>query len=125
MDPHRIHHDIFEGPKRLEDPGDGKSIRVTEDLNICELVSATAETRTLDDPLKPGIRLLVRMLTDGGTIVLYAANGLDVQLDTHATFADADDLLELISVTKTVGEPPFTGVYRWQVLDSNIGVSLE
>lgn len=120
----RIHNTLYQGPKKLDDPGDGGTIQVTEDLSICEMVSAAAETRTLDDPTKPGIRFTLRMLTDGGDIIVHAAEGFNVQLETDATFADAGDTLELISVTKTWGEPMSAGTYRWQVLDGNIGVAI-
>lgn len=120
----RIHHDLYDGPKSLADPGNAGTIRASEDLSICELVSTTTETRTLADPTKPGIRLVLRMLTDGGDIIVHAANGLNVQLETDATFADAGDTLELISVTKVRGEPLSAGTHRWQVLDGNIGVTI-
>jgi len=107
---HRIHHDLYRGAKSYTDPGDGGTITVAQDLQICEMVSTGAETRTLANPTKPGIRFVLRMLTDGGDIVVGASNGLNTDLDLHATFADAGDLLELISVTKS------TGVYRWEVL---------
>lgn len=118
---HRVHNDLYEGPKKLADPGDGEVIQVAEDLQICEMVSVAAETRTLADPTKPGIRLTLRMLTDGGDIIVHSAQGFNVALETDATFADAGDTLELISVTKTAGYP---GVFRWQVLDGNIGVTI-
>lgn len=115
---HRIHSDLYAGPKTLDDPGDAGTIRTVADLSICELVSAAAETRVLANPTKPGIRLIIRMLTDGGDIVMSAENGLNVALETSATFADAGDMLSLISVTKS------TGVYRWQTLDGNYSVTL-
>lgn len=126
MDPHRIHHDLYRGPKVLDDPGDAGLIRVVDDLSICEMVSgASAETRTLDDPTKPGIRFTLRLLTDGGgDVIVYAANGFDEQLNPYATFADAKDHLDLISVTKTWGEPQSAGTYRWQTLRGNIGVTM-
>ena len=121
---HRVHHDLYEGPKKLDDPGDGKTIQVAEDLSICEMVSVAAETRTLADPTKPGIRFTLRLLTDGGDIIVHTAEGFNVQLEQYATFADAGDTLELISVTKTWGEPMSAGTYRWQVLEDNIGVTI-
>ncbi len=117
----RIHNTLYQGPKKLDDPGDGGTIQVVDDLSICEMVSVAAETRTLDDPTKPGIRFTLRMLTDGGDIIVHCTEGFNVQLETDATFADAGDTLELISVTKTAGYP---GVFRWQVLDGNIGVTI-
>ena len=125
MQPANIHHNLYQGPKKLADPGDGGTIVVTEDLSVYELVSVGAdETRILQNPTKPGIRFTMRMLTDGGDIIVSAENGLNVQLETHVTFADADDMLELISVTKTAGSPPSAAVHRWQVHDGNIGVAI-
>ncbi len=121
----RIHNTLFQAAKQLDDPGNGETIRVTEDLMICEMVSAAAgETRTLADPTKPGIRFTLYHKTDGGDIVVHAAQGFNVALETDATFAEAGDTLELISVTKTWGEPMSAGTYRWQVLDGNIGVTI-
>lgn len=121
---HRIHHDLYEAPKSLADPGNAGTIRASEDLSICELVSTTTETRVLANPTKPGIRLIIRMLTDGGDIVVSAENGLNTALEVSATFADAGDLLSLISVTKTVGSSTSGPTYRWQTLDGNIGVTI-
>ena len=116
---HRIHNDLYQGPKKIDDPKDGGTILVAEDLQICEMVSlAAGETRTLADPTKPGIRLTLFHMTDGGDIIVHASQGFNVALETDATFADAGDTLELISVTKT------TGTFRWQVLDDNIGVTI-
>lgn len=114
---HRVHHDLYRASKQLKDPGDAGTIRFTEDLQICEMVSTTTETRTLAAPTKPGIRAIIRLLTDGGDVVVTAAEGYDTGLDTAATFADASDLLSMISVTTSTG-------YRWQILEGNIGVTL-
>ncbi|HUS40083.1 MAG TPA: hypothetical protein VMX74_11560 [Pirellulales bacterium] len=121
---HRIHNDLYQGPKKLDDPGDTKTILVSEDLSICEMVSVAAETRTLADPTKPGIRFTLRLLTDGGDIIVHATEGFNVALETDATFADAGDTLELISVTKTWRSPQSASTFRWQVFDENIGVTI-
>lgn len=115
--PHRIHHDLYRGPKVINDPGNGGIIRADADLQICEMtLGAGSETRTLANPTKPGIRFVVRLKTDGGgTLVLTAAAGLNVALETQATFADASDFLSLISVTISAGS------YRWEVLSGNVG----
>ena len=113
---HRIHYDLYRAPKGMADPGNAGRINVTKDLQICEMVSVAAETRTLVDPTKAGIRFVLRMLTDGGDIVVTAANGLNVTGNTVATFNDASDILSLVSVSTSSG-------YRWQVL-VNTGVSL-
>lgn len=110
---HRVHFDLYRAPKGMADPGNAGTIRVSEDLQICEMVSAAAETRTLADPTKPGIRFVLRLLTDGGDVTVSAANGLNVTGNTVATFADASDLLSLVSVTHTSG-------YRWEI-EVNVG----
>lgn len=114
---HRIHHDLYRAPKQMADPGNTKTILVTEDLQICEMVSAAAETRTLANPTKAGLRFVLRLLTDGGDVTVTAANGLNVTGNTSAVFADAGDLLSLVSVTHTTG-------YRWEIEVNNGAVSL-
>jgi len=99
----------------MADPGNTKTIRVTEDLKICEMTTGgSGETRTLANPTKAGLRFVLRLHTDGGgDAVVTAANGLNVTGNTQATFADAGDLLSLVSVTHTTG-------YRWEI-DVNTG----
>jgi len=117
--PHRIHHDLYRGAKVHTDPGTGNTIRVNKDLQICEMVSVGAdETRTLANPTKAGIRFVLRMLTDGGDIVVTASNGFNSSLETDATFADAADYLSLISVSLTAT------TYRWEILEGNVGTVL-
>uniref|UniRef100_A0A6M3L0T9 Uncharacterized protein n=1 Tax=viral metagenome TaxID=1070528 RepID=A0A6M3L0T9_9ZZZZ len=114
-----IHAELHQGQESLNDPGDAGTIIVDKDLQMCEMVSGeSAETRTLKAPTRAGIRLALRLLTDGGgEIIVHAAEGFNRDEETDATFADAGDLLSLISVTTTTG-------YRWEVIDGNIGVTL-
>jgi len=117
--PHRIHRELYEAPKYIVDPGDAGSIRVTEDLQYCDLVSGSSgETRTLEAPTKAGIRFVLRLLTDGGgDIAVYSAEGFnEAQTSLHMTFDTAGDLLSLISVTTTTG-------FRWQPEDGTVGVT--
>ena len=106
----RIHHDLYAASKGMTDPGNAGTIRVTKDLQICEMTTGgSGETRTLANPTKAGLRFVLRLLTDGGgDAVVTAANGLNVTGNTGATFADAGDLLSLVSVTHTTG-------YRWEI----------
>lgn len=114
---HRLLNTIYDANHLYSDPGDAGTIRVQRDLRIVELVTAGAETRTLANPTKPGIRLTVRMKTDGGDCVVTASNGLNVAGNTIATFADVGDLLELVSVSHTSG-------YRWEILVNTGSVAL-
>lgn len=117
-DAHRIHHDLHEVSKLIPDPGDGQTIYVTEDLQMCEMESgATGETRTLDDPKKSGIRVILRLKTDGGgDIAVTASNGFNVTGQQEANFQDASDLLSLISVETTTA-----GTFRWEIMEGNVG----
>lgn len=112
---HRVHSRLYEADKLLPDPGDGKTIVVREDLQICEMVSVAAETRTLANPTKSGIRFILRMKTDGGDIVVNCSNGFNNAGENKATFNDASDLLSLISV-----ETATRGVFRWQIMTRRI-----
>jgi len=114
---HRVHSDLYRVPKSMPDPGDGGTIRVSEDLQILEMVSAGAETRTLAAPTKPGIRVVLRLMTDGGDLTVEAENGFNSAGDTVATFADVGDVLSLISVSTATG-------YRWELSEGNTGVAL-
>lgn len=124
---HRILNTLFEafdpvvGPGILQDPGDGGTIDPCNDpslnFQICEMTSTGAETRTLANPDRPGVRFILRLLTDGGNVVVTASNGLNVLLETEATFADESDFLSLVSVSLPVA----TGGYRWEVMEGNAG----
>ena len=112
---HRIHSDLYRVPKSMIDPGDAGTIRVTEDLQILEMVSATAETRTLAAPTKSGIRFALRLMTDGGDVVVTTPNGFNNAGENKATFGDASDMLNLISV-----ETATLGTFRWQIMTRRI-----
>ncbi len=112
---HRIHKDLYRVPKSMQDPGNAGLIRVTEDLQILEMVSSGAETRTLANPTKSGIRFVLRMMTDGGDIVVTASNGFNNAGESQATFNDASDLLNLLSV-----ETATHGTFRWQIMKRQI-----
>lgn len=120
---HRILDTLYEafskgiGPGILQDPGDAGTIRPTKNFQICEMVSATAETRTLANPNRAGIRFILRLLTDGGTVTVTASNGLNVLLEDVAVFADESDFLSLVSVTLDAS----AGTYRWEIMEGNAG----
>jgi hypothetical protein len=113
--PHRVHTALYQADKVLPDPGDGRTIRVKEDLQICEMVSLAAETRTLANPTKSGIRFVLRLMTDGGDVVVTASNGFNNAGESKATFNDASDLINLLSV-----ETATRGTFRWQIMTRRI-----
>lgn len=115
MDPFNIHSFLYAVDHVLTDPGDGKVIRVRKDLQICEMVSTASQTRTLENPVKAGIRFILRLLTDGGDIVVSCTNGFNNAGENKATFNDAGDLLNLISVQTAT-----PGTFRWQIMTRRI-----
>ena len=117
MPAHRVLHDMYRAGHLLADPGASGAIRATQDLQLCEMVSLGVETRTLTTPTKAGIRFVLRLKTDGGTVTVTAAGGLNSSLETEATFADQDDFLSLISVSTATG-------FRWEILEGNVGTVL-
>lgn len=114
----RILNTIRDADHVLADPGAGKTINPNnEDLQICELVTAAAEARTLANPTKAGLHFTLRMKTDGGDCTVTASNGFNVAGNTVATFADVGDQLYMISVSHTTG-------FRWEVLVNTGSVGL-
>lgn len=105
----RILNAIRDADHVLNDPGAGGLIDPFGDLQICELTTSAAESRTLANPTKAGIRLTLRMKTDGGDCTITVGNGFNVDGDTQAVFANVGDQLELISVSAETG-------FRWEVL---------
>lgn len=107
---HRVLNTIRDAEHALPDPGAGGTINPNfKDLTICELVTAAAEARTLQNPTKAGVRFVLRLKTDGGDCTVTASNGFNVAGNTQAVFADVGDQLELISVSHTSG-------FRWEIL---------
>lgn len=115
MDPLNIHAHLYDVHHEMDDPGNGGTIRVTGDLQICEMVSAGAETRILAAPTKSGLRFVLRLMTDGGDVVVTTPNGFNNAGESKATFNDASDLLNLISV-----ETATRGTFRWQIMTRRI-----
>jgi hypothetical protein len=86
------------------DPGSGGTIAVDRSFGICPVVTGGAEARKIASPQRPGIIISICLKTDGGDLTLTGEgseilnSGLGTE--TTATFADAGDLLTLISIRK-------------------------
>ncbi len=82
--------------------------------------AATQEERTLNDPDKPGITLmLVLYSTAGAQVSVTASSGINAAGNTHVLFTAANQSVMLRSI-------PFAGnakLARWQVVYNN-GASL-
>lgn len=116
MSAHRTLNDLFRafdavGPGHLPDPGDAGTITVDMWGQICSVVTAAAETRTLARPTKAGILCAVCLDTDGGDLTLTVTGGYNAAADTSIVYADAGDAVVFYSVK--VGSS-----YYWRVLQS-------
>lgn len=120
MSGHRAAHDLAQasgaGVLTIEDPGDAGIINVDR-MGLCEMVTTGAETRTMPNPAGKGLRVCLRLKTDGGDAVVTAANGWNVAGNTVATFEDVGDQLDLISVSASSG-------YRWEIITNTGSVGL-
>ncbi len=118
MTPANALQQLFRSDYAIPDPGNGGTIRCDRQYGVVEMTSgAGAGTRTLVGPSRPGLRLLLRLKTDGGgDLTVTAAEGFNVAGNDTAVFADAGDQLDMISVT---------GSNRWEVLTNTGSVSLD
>jgi hypothetical protein len=101
--------DLYNVDRIALDPGDAGTIRAIEDMKVTQVVTATAETRTLARPLKAGIHHSIVLHTDGGDLTLTVTGGYNPQGSTTLTFDDAGDYARFESID--VG-----GTLRWQII---------
>ncbi len=80
----------------IADPGDAGAIPVGLS-GVCELVSATSETRTLARPSYLGQWLILSFKTDGGDIVVTCATTVNVTANTTMTFDTAGEMMLLLT----------------------------
>lgn len=97
----------------IADPGDAGAIPVTRS-GVCHVATAGAETRTVADPTRTGLRLTLVFLTDGGNAVITFASPVNVAGNNTLTFADAGELAHLVSVRDGASS------YAWRVVDSDL-----
>lgn len=91
----------------LGDPGDGGNI-LGNQSGYVRLVTAGAETRTLDDPTFEGQELLLIFETDGGDCVITSDSAVNQAGNNTITFSDAGEFLLL------VGARDGAGGYEWR-----------
>lgn len=87
MSASQVLFEIQNAPNKITDPGDAGTITVDRALATVDLVSATAETRTLGRPVREGSIVSLHHLTDGGDITLTVTGGYNVNGDTTFTFS--------------------------------------
>jgi hypothetical protein len=100
---HRSLNDMFRafettGPGHVQDPGSGGTIEFKLWGQICSVDTTSGGSRTLAQPIRPGIVGTVALETDGGDLTLTVTGGYNQPGDTTITMADAGDFATLISV---------------------------
>lgn len=107
--PHRDLQDSYAADHTIPDPGTGKSLEVTLDCFICNLVSTTTETRTLPAPAKEGLQGTICGKTVGGAITLTITGGYEQGGDTTLVFDTNGDWVKVESIN-------VNGTVRWAVV---------
>lgn len=112
MSAHNILQQMSEAKKVVADPGAGGTIQPGDlGIGICEIVSATAESRYIGDPVFHGQILVIVFVEDGGTVqVDFGVPTLDNTGNQIAEFDNVRDTAVFMSVGDGAGD------YRWQVL---------
>lgn len=110
MNPHNFAQRMSEDHAfELGDPGDAGRIKPLGFGQVCLLISAGAETRTLADPIFIGQRFTLAMETDGGDVTVTSDSPLNQTGNNTAVFGDAKDSLDLYAVSDGAGG------YEWRV----------
>jgi hypothetical protein len=117
MSGHRALSDNYLGDTTVEDPGAGGTIQVHRSPAVVDIVTADAEARTLADPLAAGVFLVLTLKTDGGDCTVTASTGINQAGNTVCVFADAGDILALVSVP----DPSSSGDFVWRVIENDGG----
>ena len=113
MGAHNFHatHDMAMYKDLIKDPGEAGAIPVLKS-GLCKLVTAGAETRTLADPVSPGVEIQLSLMTDGGNCVITTASGMNGDGDTTLTFDTVGDTCILRSA------PISATAYVWRSLSA-------
>lgn len=102
----------------IKDPGDGGAIGTLKS-GLCKMVSGGGgETRTLADPVAPGLEIQLSMMTDGSDIVVTVASAINESGNTTLTFADVGDMAILRS------SPISATAYVWRDTIGDAGPAL-
>lgn len=111
MSAHRFHatHDIAMDKDTIKDPGDAGTISVLKS-GLCELVTATGETRTLPVPISKGQVIMLVMKTDVGDCTVSVTSGFNADGTTSLVFNDVGDMVRLVAA------PISATAFRWRLV---------
>ncbi len=88
MSANTVNNHLYLAQAIIADPGNAGTLVIEKSLAVCNLVSATAETRTLGRPVRQGVIISLHHYTDGGNITLTVTGGFNEDGETTFTFSD-------------------------------------
>lgn len=114
---HRLARGLHKSEMLIPDPGNAGTITVDRSPCVCQLTSATAETRTLGRPTAVGAMVLLVHEVDAGDITLTVTGGYNENGDTSFTFSDPGQFLFLIAHS-------ISGTFAWRVVSDYLVAQL-
>lgn len=110
MPAHRSLTDLHLADFLLDDPGDAGTIKTSRDRAVCLLTSSTSETRTLNNPIKAGLRLTLALTSYGGAIQVSTQDStpLDANSNSAVVLTAAGSWVDLLALD--IG-----GTLQWRV----------
>lgn len=113
MSAHNAGFKLYNNNKEILDPGASGAIKFIGYGQVCPLVSATTETRTVPDPTTNGLRASIYMLTDGGDVTVTFASAFNEAGATVMVFSAAGQFVDLESVRVSAT------AFAWRVVASD------
>lgn len=117
MSAHNEAFELFNAQAVTKDPGDAGHIVVSQSPSVCNMISLTAETRTLDRPTRAGAILTLHHLTDGGDITVTVTGNFSETGSSTLVFTDPGQIATLISLYDGTN-------YFWRVINNSAGAAL-
>lgn len=118
MSAHQFYSDMAIAPVEIPDPGNGGALPIAKCGYISLVTGASGETRTLGDPVRAGLLLVLAFKTDGGgdAVVTATSDITQTSGENVMTFSDAGEFVALYSIAVGSG-------FKWRQL-ANIGAAL-
>lgn len=111
--PDNLPFQLFNAPIEILDVAASGTYSIDRSPCVINMVSAAAESRTLDRPTRAGAILSLHMQTDGGDITLTVTGGYDELGTTTMTFSDVGQYAVFQSYMTSAG------VFFWRLLSTH------
>lgn len=100
MSAHRVLHDILKAPFLVPDPGNGGTLTIDRWGMVVPMRSGVStETRTLAQPTKAGLLVMLALdVNGGGGVTVAVTGGYNAAGDANIAFGSAGNFVALLSV---------------------------